>query len=283
MKNPLVVWAGDLHFNSTVAPCVPEFEKDDGDYHKNSKTQDALWEMWKDAWKQVAHLSKGRDVVTILGGEIADQMQKHPTFQYVTHNPDTIRRLALETLEPALAVTNYLIVLRGTEAHVGTGSNLDEGIAREIAKSRDWSDVKVIKDGVRYSHYYATYYIGGRFFDMTHHVNMGSSKRTERDAANHLAADLIMDYTRVWSDNRQRRFELPDFALRGHVHRFSDSKDNYPIRAVICPAWQVHTSFSYRISAGASKNDVGLVVIDPAKNQVDWIKYRTKPRDTKVL
>lgn len=283
MNNPLVVWAGDLHFNSTLSPCVPEFQKDDGEYHKNSRLQDELWDMWKDAWRRVGRMAKGREVVTILGGELADNMGKHPSHQLVTRHPDTIRRLALETLAPALDATNQLIVLRGTEAHVGTSSSLDEGVAREIAKSKDWTDLKVVKDENRYSHYYATYYIGGRFFDLMHHVGMGSSKRTERDAANHLAADLIMDYTRNWADRRQQKFELPDFALRGHVHRYSDSKDHYAVRAVICPAWQTHTSFSHRIAASASKNDIGLVVIDPATKQVDWLRYDLKLKPPRVL
>jgi hypothetical protein len=273
LTNPIVVWASDLHINSTVALCVPDFELDDGNYHKNSKLQDALYEAWCDGWKQVKNKSKGREVVGIIGGEIADKMSKHPSLQFITNNPDDIRRMAGETLSPMLEVVNKLIVLRGTEAHTGLSSNLDEGIAREIAK--DW-DVKVIKDGNRFSHYYCRRYIGGRLFDLAHHVSMGTARRGERDAANHLAADLIMDYS--------RHHELPpDFALRGHVHRHSDSSDNYPVRAIISGAWQMHTAFSHRIGASAQKADIELILIEPDTKKVERINYEAKREPAKYI
>jgi hypothetical protein len=270
MTDPLIVWVSDLHINSTTALCVPEFEKDDGNLHVNSRLQNVLWDAWRDGWKTIGQKAKGREVVTIIGGEIADEMMKHPSHQYITHNTDDIRKMALDTLDPCLQVTDTLIVLRGTEAHSGYSANLDEGIAREIANGYD---LEVVKDGKHFSHWYLKIYIGGRLFDLAHHVSMGTSRRTERNAANQLSADLQMDYIRKWSDNKQERFELPDFALRGHVHRFADSADNYPIRSIISPCWQFQNVFAHRIAASAQKTDIGFILIEPAKKQVDWIKY----------
>lgn len=267
MSNPIVVWCGDLHINSTVALCVPEFERDDGNYHKNSKLQDELWLAWVDAWKTVKRKAKGRQVVTIIGGEIADEMMKHPSHQYITHNNNDLRKMALETLDPLIQVTDKLIVLRGTEAHSGLSANLDEAIANDIAKT--YTGIKVIRDGNNYSHWYARLYIGGRLFDLAHHVNMGNGKRTERDAANHLSADLMMTYGR----NRE---PLPDFALRGHVHRVSDSSINYPIHSVICPCWTAANSHIHRIGGGAESPEIGLIYIDPVTKVVEGIRYETK-------
>lgn len=281
MADPLVVWAGDLHINSTTAVCVPEFERDDGDTRLNSRLQNLLWNGWVDAWKQVTKRAKGREVVTIIGGEIADEMWKHPSYQYITHNTDDIRRLALDTLDPLIQASDTLIVLRGTEAHSGINANLDEGIAREIAETYD--GIKIVRDGRNYSHWYLKIYIGGRLFDLAHHVNMGTSRRTERNAANQLSADLQMDYVRKWADDRSKRFELPDFALRGHVHRYADSAGNFPIRSIICPAWQMINAYGHRISASAQKSDIGLVVIEPATKRVDWIKYAAKAETVKHI
>lgn len=276
-KNPVVVWCSDLHINSTVALCVPDYEMDDGNKHKNSKLQDALYEAWVDAWKQVKQKAKGREVIGIIGGEIADIGAKHPGLQFVTRNRDTVEKMAQETLIPMLEVIDKLIVLRGTEAHTELSSQLDESIARQIAKSSDWyKKVKVIRDGSKYSHYYCRRYIGGRLFDLAHHVGMGSAQRSERDAANHLAADLIMKYAR-WK-------ELPpDFALRGHVHRHSDSADNFPTRAIISGAWQMHTAFSSRIGADGSKADIELIYIEPDTKFVDRIHYEAKREPAKYI
>lgn len=274
MTTPILAWAGDLHINSTVALCVPEFELDDGNYHKNSKAQDALWEAWRDAWGQVRRRAKGREVVTVIGGEAADMMVKHPTLQYITKNRERVEDMSLETLQPALDVTDKLIVLRGTEAHSDMSSNLDEAIAKRIAK--EYTGIKVIKDGNRYSHYYARMFIGGRKFDLAHHVSMGNSKRSERDAANHLSADLMMTYSR-WGET------FPDFAMRGHVHRVSDSSMNFPIRSIVCPSWQLHTSFSHRIGAGPDRPEIGIIVVDPITKEIEWLKYETKREAPKYI
>jgi hypothetical protein len=240
---------------------------DDGNYHKNSKLQDALYQAWVDAWKQVKHKARGREVVGIIGGEIADNMVTHPSLQFITFNKETIRRMALETLSPMLKVVNKLIVLRGTEAHTGLSGELDEGIAKDIAK--EYKKIKVIRQDKRYSNYYVRCYIGGRSFDLAHHVGMGSARRSERDAANHLAADLVMDYAR-------HKEQPPDFALRGHVHRHSDSADNFPTRVIISGAWQLHTNFSHRIGAGGTRSDIELIYIEPDTKKVERIFYEPK-------
>ena len=276
-SNPVVVWCSDLHINSTVALCVPDFELDDGNKHKNSKLQDALWEAWVDAWKQVKQKARGREVVGIIGGEIADLGAKHPSLQFITRNRTDVESMAQETLIPMLDVVSKLVVLRGTEAHVDQSAQIDESIAKQIAKSSDWHNkVKVIRDGSRYSHYYMRRYIGGRLFDLAHHVGMGSVQRSERDAANHLAADLIMKYAR-W------RELPPDFALRGHVHRHSDSADNFPTRAIISGAWQMHTSFSSRIGADGSKADIELIFIEPDTKNAERINYEAKREPAKYI
>lgn len=274
MSSPVIAWVSDLHINSTVALCVPEFEMDDGNGHKNSKLQNALYTAWVDGWKQIKQKARGREVVGIIGGEIADNMISHPSLQFITYNKETIRRMALETLDPMLRVVSKLIVLRGTEAHTGLSGELDEGIAKDISKS--YKHIKVIRDGARYSHYHLRCFIGGRSFDLAHHVAMGSARKGERNAANHLAADLIMDYARHGE-------KPPDFALRGHVHRHSDSADNFPTRVIISGAWQAHTNFSHRIGAGATKSDIELIYIEPDVKKVERIFYEPKRESPKYI
>jgi len=96
---------------------------------------------------------------------------------------------------------------------------------------------------------------------------MGTNPRTEKDAANHLAADLVMEYANRW------REPLPDFAFRGHVHRYSESGDNFAIRAYIGPCWQGATPFVHRIGKSAGKPEIGLLFLDIAKKELEQIKY----------
>jgi len=264
IKNPLVVWVSDLHINSTVALCAPEVQLDDGGYHRVSREQDALWLAWVDAWKTVRKQAGKRPVTVIFGGEIADKDAKSRSTQFITKNPDTIVEIAMDTLKPALEVGSQFIVLRGTEAHTGKSSNLDETIAKNI-NERHGGVVRNEKTG-RYSWWYGRFYIGGRLFDLAHHTSMGSLPWTERNAANKLAAMLVMDYA-------LQKEPFPDFALRGHVHRVADSSMNYPIRAVIGPSWELHTSYSHRIGRGSQAPEIGLIVIDPAPKTVEWMRY----------
>lgn len=98
---------------------------------------------------------------------------------------------------------------------------------------------------------------------------MGTAQRTERNAANQLSADLIMQYAR-WKE------AIPDFAFRGHVHRVSDSSINFPIRSVIGGCWQMATPFVHRIGGGATKPEIGVIYCDVAKKNWSILNMITK-------
>jgi hypothetical protein len=166
-------------------------------------------------------------------------------------------------------MASKIIVIRGTEAHVGNNGALDEKIAKQIDKVKKGVIHRnaELRKSKEYSHHYLRTFIGGRSFDLAHHVNMGTTPRTERDAANHLAADLVMEYANRWHE------PLPDFAFRGHVHRYAESGDNFSIRAYIGPCWQVANPFVHRIGKSAGKPEIGLLFCDIAKKHVEQIKY----------
>lgn len=266
-----MVWAGDIHCNSTAAVSPPNAEIDDGVPVGQNKIQSELWLAWLDAWKQVARMK--RNVVLVLGGEICDIDGKNRGTQYLTKNPEKAQANAIELLRPALKVAQKVIVLRGTEAHVGESAWTDESIARCIHKQEG---VEVLKNGREFSWWECDVYIGGKLFNLAHHVNMGNVPRTERNAANHLAADLMMSYAR-------RRKPPPDYAMRGHVHRAAESSFNYPVRAIICPAWTVHASYIHRIGKGHSPVEIGLMIVDPAADDVRWKKYETKDKNPEFI
>lgn len=269
LNNPVFVWVTDIHINSKQALFVNhEVDLGDDNYYKPNKMQEALYIAWIDAWRQVKQKAKGRPIVVGIGGEIIDIDAKNRSNQFVTKDPSQAQEYAIELLEPVIDMASSVIVLRGTEAHVGMNGAQDEAMAKLIDKMKK-GVIRKNKITGEYSWHYYRGFIGGRKFDLAHHVNMGGMPRTERNAANHLAADLMMNYSR-WNE------PLPDFAFRGHVHRVADSSFNYPVRGLIGACWQVATSFVHRIGQGATKPEIGLFFCDIAKKEVEYIGYDFK-------
>jgi hypothetical protein len=225
---------------------------EDGDVSLSSKSQQALWGAWVDTWDYVNSIKVDREVVVVFGGELGELDAKNRTSKVHSRNPNDVMGLVWDTIQPALQVADKVIVLRGTEAHVGVDSSFDEAVAQRITNT---------VRGYAASHYYERFVIGGYKFDLAHHVSMGSAPWTQRNAANALASKLTFNYV-DWDE------KLPDFAIRGHVHRLADSGMNYKIRALISPCWTLHGPYSHRIGVGESRPEIGVIIIDTETKEV---------------
>lgn len=266
--NPLLVWVSDLHINSKTALRYPSLQLDDGDWSFASDAQKALWKGWEDFWNYIelkakTSLVSKRPVYVIFGGEIADKDAKNRTNQIITKNEESIFNLTTSTLEPALTASSKTVVLRGTEAHVGQDSVLDERVAKDI------TNIVPDEDRGTASWYHARLVIGKFSFDFAHHVTMGCLPWTERNAANKLAKVLIDEYC-DWGE------KPPDFALRGHVHRFSDSGMNFTTRALISGCWTFPNAYYSRIGAMNKKSEIGGWIIDTETGEVEKRTYEPK-------
>jgi hypothetical protein len=225
-----------------------------------------MWDAWIDAWSVVKQRGKGREVVVVFGGEFGDVDEKDRTNHIITKNRTSIKEAVAEAIAPALKCASWAIVIRGTEAHSGLEACFDEQVAQDIVGV----DVFGNPDTGDASWWHCRTKIGGKMFDFSHHASMGGLPWTEKNAANKLAELTIRDYTE-WGEKQ------PDWVMRGHVHRVSDSGINYsPTRAVICPAWQLAGPFIHRIGAGGKKPQIGLMLIDLETEQPEWIKYEIK-------
>lgn len=251
-----------------MAVCAPNSRRDDKSRVENNVVQQELWLAWKDAWLTVKKKANKRPIVIIFGGEIAEINWKHPSNQFITNTPSLVISNAMKLIEAPLEMASKTIFIRGTEAHTGLNGDLDEQIAQLV--NSEYGNVVMDEDLCSwYSH---EFFIGGRKFDIAHHVSMGGMPWTEKNAANALSAKLIMEYS-------ERRKPFPDFAFRGHVHRFSDSADNYTIHSAITGCWTFQNSFSHRIGAGSKQPQIGLLFCDPAARTVEKIKYEPKEED----
>lgn len=232
----------DLHINSTVGLLGPgRIKLPDGNTIVQSDAQAWTWSKFESFLDSPV---RGR-LVTFINGEIADN-NYHRTTQLHTTDPASIIELALATIEPLVRKSEVIIVTRGSEAHAGIGSHLDEIIAKEIGAEKLGTD--------SHAHWWANPTIGGVKFDIAHHPRFGQgSYHTSHNTAGKLAADMIM-YSAKFGGL------TPDVMIRSHNHTFSDSGLNYPVRAFVTPPWQLSTHFSHRLGYGGKLLPVGGMV-----------------------
>jgi hypothetical protein len=257
-KKPLVVWVSDMHIGRKMSICPPEVAIGNDMTAIIGKAQRALWDAWVEDWQNIK--ARRRDVVLVLGGEVGDLDLKERTWELWSRDENNIILAAAEVLDTPLKIAHDVIVLRGTEAHSGKNACLDELIAQ------DMTGVHVVNGGDSRSHWYVRQNIAGVTFDLAHHVSMGSRPWTERNAANALAAQLQSDYA-GWQE------QPPDFALRGHVHRFSDSGTNFRTRVLISGCWTLHDAYIHRIGGSPKMPEIGMWIVDTENRNVERVKH----------
>lgn len=260
----IVAILGDLHVNSTVALCLPRFTLDDGGQYVSSKYQRWIWRKFKEYCLEIEEVKAALKVpvVTVLNGELVDD-NHHKTTQLVTRNPADMLRLSAATLEPILALSDYVHVTRGTEAHSGPSACLDEVVAADIS---NLVPSLVDREGQpeRYSHWHFTAKIGGVLFDIAHHPGTGHRLPWTKGTDAIKLANVIG----IQALNLGR--PVPDLAIRGHNHKDADSFDNARVRAIIMPSWQMTTSFGYRIGGDPLK--IGALYVIVGQGQYEVVK-----------
>lgn len=279
---------GDVHANSTVGLCPPKVELDDGGRYISSDRQRWIWGRWLSYVLQVKRLKDktGHEVVLVLLGELVDNIgKKIATSQVVTTNVADVLHIGDQVLEPMLAVADKVIVLRGTEAHVGSNSCLDEIVAERINHKYG----TIVKSPIGTNSWYQ---FRGEFdgvtIDAAHHPGVGNrTHHTAGNEATRLASKIFYEYS---IDNiiRSRTGEpivaWPHLILRGHNHRPADSGDNQPgghpiaaMRALITPSWQLGTAYSYRLGGGVLPIGGLIAVASDGRVNVNKLFYYPAP------
>ena len=236
----IIAVAGDLHTNCTVGLCSPIVALDDGGQYRASREQRAVWREWLKFWNEVgaARDEAGARLIIVLNGELADD-NHHVTLQLITRNPQTQMAHAVEVLKPALDLLregDRVYVTRGTEAHSGPSAWMDEAIARDIGATGEtpdgpasWWQLLLNVEGVR--------------IQVAHHPPPGGGRLPEARArwAIATAGNIVRACVR-------RSEPIPHLIIYGHVHNPADSWDaEGDCRVLVLPAWQLKTSYGFRI------------------------------------
>jgi hypothetical protein len=256
----------DLHCNSTVGLCPPAVNLDDGGTYRSNKEQRWIWRQWIAYIERLREARAGGRLIIVLNGELADN-NYHPTTQLVTRNPADMLKLSAAALEPLLSLldeSDLVYVTRGTEAHSGMSSHLDESVARDIGA------VMADKDKEINSFWRLKLDVEGVRFDIAHHPPGGGGRVpwTRNNFAAKLAAMSMFDA----AEKEQRP---PHFFIRGHVHAPGDSYDAFKVRALVLPSWQLSTAYGHRI--GGDPLPVGGAIVTCEDGQATVAKYYSYP------
>lgn len=254
----LTVIVADTHTNSRAGLVKPGAEYEGGAVQL-SRGQRWLWSCWLDFCERVQ--SHKLPTLIHFNGDIGELDYKMRTASVYSRNPAMVQRLALETIDPLAELADWLVFERGTPAHSGQDSWIEEALGRNY----DHTQKSPAGD---FSWMYWRGRVEGVGMDIRHHGRVGRLPHTRANPLGQIAIKTHLADPRV------------DLAIRSHVHKFADSYDNYPVRVINTGAWQLMTAYGSRVSEEPS--DIGGVLIfcDGGKYEVEKVEY--KPRKERL-
>lgn len=258
----LVAITGDHHCNDSVALFPAEFTTDHGQIITPSKIQQFISRCWNNYWDDIAWRKRKTrlPVVAVFNGELAD-MNRHTKTGLITHSPADAKRIALAAFAPALAVADVVFVCRGTEAHAGEDSHMDEELAWEM------NAVRIVPDEPR-ARWLHLLEVGGVLFDVAHHPGTGhAAPWTRGNDANKLA--FITRQTYVEAGIRP-----PDIVMRGHTHKYADSGRNHRTLAIIGRPWKATDAYAQKFGSRPLPLPVGGAAFVCQDGRYEHIDYR---------
>jgi len=269
----IVAVVADLHVNSKMGLAPPIFELDGGGAVSNNKTREWIWNCWLDYWGKVKEAKEhlGADVYAVFNGDLVD-VNTHSGYGLISPNENDLLKNTMTTLQPALEVADYKFVVRGTEAHAGGASWLEEQLARLIGAERD------VETG-DWSWHWLQMVVGGVNLGFAHHPATNSTRPWTHGAAAIRMAQMI----------KEEYFSSPELCPRlvtyGHFHHDEDSFDNSnPVRVIYLPSWTGMTGYDSRCGRAHQIPKIGgnLIYVSDERYTVKKFRYVPKRRSAWV-
>jgi hypothetical protein len=256
-----LLFVSDIHGNNKMSVCPPTVNLENGGTYHCSPNQRWLYERWLEVAEKFKEESKNDQTVLLLNGEIVEcDAKNRGAFEQICHTDAETLRLGADLIDPLAQSADSLYVMRGTFAHSGKAAKLDEAIGEDF-------DAVKSPEGT-YSWYHLNLLVDDIKIELAHHGSMGGRPWTQRNAANYLAADVLMTY----AVNGE---QPPDLTIRGHLHRWADSYDNYPTRAIFLPGFTFFGPFIHRLGKGHNVPEIGAMIVrtDGGKYEVEKLKF----------
>lgn len=260
----LCALVSDLHANSTVGLCPARVVKDDGGIYLPSREQGWIAECWSDFWQQVDNRKRetGAQVVTVVAGDGPDVNQHAKTQLIEPENAAIVADITVDVMTEPRIVSDWLIWLRGTEAHGGGAGQLEELVAKLMKANGPRPD--------RFSWWQWQAELEEVKLDAAHHPQTNSGLPYGQGAACNRQA------FRVWTDYHRMGLEPPQIVLRGHVHWYDEGHFE-ETRCWYLPPWQLSTAYGYRRGQGARIEPVGGLLFELEKGEYKCRVIRYPP------
>jgi hypothetical protein len=160
-------------------------------------------------------------------------------------------KLALDLLHPVRAMSDRFYGIYGTEGHAGNNNDSEHGLYSAL--ECDLSDHQL------------TLNIDGTIIDAAHHSTLASLPAMYK---------IIADY-----ENLQR----PRYIVRGHRHLVSDTgEEDRSTRMIVCPSWQLKTSFAWRVDQ-RRRSDIGGLIIRDGQMDTSKLRYMAQPDERRIV
>jgi hypothetical protein len=242
-----IVVISDLHVGSTVGLWPGRHRLEGGGVYESNVYQKWLYECWQMALDEITKI-RPKPIVVLNGDELQGVNMRDG--QLVTNKIDIQVDAALTLLEPLRKAASRLYVIRGTEWHVGKSAEHVEHLARQLGAVRDpatdqWSWWELYLD------------VGGPVIHFAHHVGVSSVPWYEATVP---LRDTLMLLAEVWRFFGQSGPNVRA-TVRSHRHRYIHVDAPPDIHAIVTPAWQLKTAFSYK-RATAMLPQIGYVILE---------------------
>jgi hypothetical protein len=241
-----VALVSDTHGGGTTALMPPAFTTGEGVRVEQNRYQAYLWECWTDYCQQVkAKRRTGAYVYGVYVGDITEG-RHHDTVQIISASEEDHVAVGVEILNQFVPHTDLFACVRGTPAHAGAVSTLEERVVREFRS------YNLDKPAVGFTHKILRAELDGVRLNLAHHISGGTVRRItgiEGAVKAHLELCGELGETRA------------DYLVRAHKHRWADTAQTYRTRGFVLPAWQFPTEYVYRF-APESAPSIGGAFID---------------------
>lgn len=258
MKTPrrvILAATSDLHANSKTALAPPTFVLDDQDTFKASPIQRFTWNWWQSYWDFVErlHMETRWPVYFLINGETGDDLS-HASSQIITKNMSDILRMVEVVIQRGVNLAEKVVITRGTQAHSGLNSHIDEMVARDLHN--------IYPDERRgtASWWQFSGKIGGvRTYAQHHAPKSYSEDYLAISAAVRNANEMLRRFSKQGRDPAQ-------VCLFGHTHKPFDSGDYYSmIRTINTPSWQLTNAFGHKLSGKPLDIGGSVIMCDDGK------------------
>ena len=234
------IFISDLHAGCQFGLCPPKVNLDGGGSYTQSALQAKIWLWWLDFRKVwVPTVTKGEPYILVVNGDTTDG-RHHGAVTLVSNNLADQQNIAYEILAPWRddPMLKELILIRGTECHVGPAAENEERLAQRLGAMQD--------DLGRSSRFEAWLDLDGCLVQVLHHIGATGSMSYETTA-------LMKEYAEVCSEAARWNRKSPDVVVRSHRHRKAEIRVPIENGDGICfttPGWQLKTPYVFRIPGG---------------------------------